>query len=272
MRELTRLQAYHELTHHEAVEILLSWAKRHTGMLDNLLRIKSVSPQQEGEQGGFRRQRQDSVSLEQLQSLLSDFTQALSHQDTDDNAILLDIIQNMVNKLTKLYEGKSTAFAVILNELNALENALLQKFPQKHENQDIVSSKHEHIQKAHKNLTYVYVRVVNRQIPLLLLPQSDHSWVKTLLDSARDSEKHGLAVYANEEDVKRSLRGENYGYIAVAITDEQDITSQRRVKQDPQLQCQLLTLAPVDLDQLKKLTYAETEYLIENGLIVNRGK
>lgn len=269
LNEITRLQSHSELSTVEASEILLAWAMRHTDMLDNLLRIKAAAPQ-DNEQSGFRRQRPGSVSLEQLRQILQELIDALivlSREQGDNTAPLFMTIQQAEVKLKALYEGQSTAFAVILNELIELENAVMQKFPAITKNVIAEPIKLTTVASAEPAVTLVYVRVFHKQLPQLIMPEADKSWLKTVLESVREAEKHGLAVYANEAEAKRSLRGENYGYVTVAITPEQDITHQRRVKQDPQLLCPILTIAPIGLEQLKKLTYAETDYIIQEGMI-----
>lgn len=269
MNELTRLQSYSELSTIEAAEVLLAWAMRHTDMLDNLLRIKAAAPQ-DNEQSGFRRQRPGSVSLEQLRHILQDFIdglQTLGQEQGEHETSLFTLIQQTQIKLKALYEGQSTAFAVILNELTELENAVLQKSPTMTTSSDVALAEPASTVKLEDAVTLVYIRVFHKQLSQLLMPEADKSWLKTVLESVRESEKHGLAVYANEADAKRSLRGENYGYVTVAILPAQDITHQRRVKQDPQLLCPLLTIAPISLAQLKKLTYAEIDYTIQDGMI-----
>lgn len=271
MRELTRLQSYQELSEQEACEVLIAWITRHSDMLDNLLRIKSNAPGA-SEQGGFRRQRVNTVSLETLRGILTKFNENLlkvSQGKLEEGVTLVDIIEQTCQELKSIYQGQSTAFAVILNELIELQNVMLQKMPGA--DKAVSSANGKTALKPEEVRTLVYVRIFHRQLPQLTIPETDKSWLKTIFESVRESEKHGLAVYAEEAQARRSLRGENYGYVTVAIQPEQDITHLRRVKQDPHLECALLTIAPLGAEQLKKLTYAETDYTIHNGIITKVG-
>ena len=267
MNELAHLQSGLGFSEAEAAEVIVSWAKRHRDMLDNLLRIKSAEPVETAD-GGFRRQRVSTISLDEIRDILDKLMLNLLAfiEKPQESTPLLQIITHAAQDLKTLYEGHSTSFAVILNELIELQNVLLQQFsttkpsPEKHAmNVEIVDT-------APTTIT-VYVRVFHRQLSEVGVAHKDLSWLKVLLNSVQESEKHGLAVYAHEDEVRRAMRGENYAYVTVEIQPSQDITTQRRVRQDPQLHCNLLTIAPIKLEQLKKLTYAETDYVIENGMI-----
>lgn len=267
MNELAHLQSGLDFFETEAAEIIVSWAKRHRDMLDNLLRIKSAEPVETAD-GGFRRQRVSNISLEQIRDILDKLMVDLSAfiEKPQEATPLLQIVANAVQALKTLYEGHSTSFAVILNELIELQNALLQQFATTKPSSENHTMNVEPVD-VDSNLITVYVRVFHRQLSEVDVAHKDLSWLKVLLNSVQESEKHGLAVYAHEDEVCRAMRGENYAYVTVEIQPSQDITSQRRVRQDPQLHCNLLTIAPIKLEQLKKLTYAETDYIIENGMI-----
>ena len=116
----------------------------------------------------------------------------------------------------------------------------------------------------------VYFRLFHREMNRL-----DHAsrpqalnWLKPLINSINSCEKRGLAVYATEDEARRSTRNKNYCYVGVKIKKSDDVTAKRSAKKCAILGCPLLVIADLDDLQLFKLTYNDQNFPIVNGEVL----
>lgn len=189
------------------------------------------------------------------------------------NQTLLKVVDKAIQRCVIAYEGKAKSFAVVLNDLEMLAAQLQTKLISDKNIQSSLGSEEktasarQECEIANSNKMYVYVRLFHKEMPSLLSPGASKAWIKPLLESIKNAEKHGLAIYANEQDVQKSLKGEGYGYATLIIDENQDVSSKRSPKIDPILHCPLLTILPVELKALLKFTYSSRDYFIKDGLL-----
>lgn len=186
------------------------------------------------------------------------------------NQAIVEALTNAIVQCHKIYEGQSKSFAVILHDLEKLLIQCQHKLGFGDHNESIHQVERQE-EKFKQNIIdeekLVYVRLFHKQMPTLAEEKASLVWIKSLLESIKMTEKHGLAVYDSEENVKRSLKNENYAYATLRIASKQDVTDQHAIKLDTELNCPLLTIKEVTLDNLLKLTYADKDYMIKNGVI-----
>lgn len=186
------------------------------------------------------------------------------------NQRLLAAVEQAIQQCVKAYEGRARSFAVILNDLEVLSTQLHKKMNLgKAETTTIplTSTEKKLSESELANKKPVYIRLFHREMPNLLMQKASKGWIKPLLESIKTAEKHGLAIYSNEEYVRKSLKGECYGYATLIIDEKQDITSKRPIKTDPILQCPLLTISDIEISNLIKFTYNNVDYMIKDGIL-----
>ena len=185
--------------------------------------------------------------------------------DPQLNRELQDVLLHAIERCHHAYEGQAKSFAVILHDL---EKLLLQ-FQRKLDMSESNVAKLQEQQVLEKDAAekIVYVRLFHKLMPTLTEEKSSLVWVRSLLESIKTAEKHGLAVYANEDNVKRSLKSDKYGYATLKISHDQDTTDRHAPKIDVESNCPLLTIKAISLDNILKLTYAGKDYLIKDGVI-----
>ena len=251
-----------------------------------MLSIKASMPNQEPE-SGFRRQRlTQGHEYQDIQKLLQKFQAYLIKFDREQTCThnhpeylpeyqqkLLSALDKYINAVKKIYAGKSTSFASVLNDALALQHILQRFFSQE---DTLMSVSKQSATKASEQAIearlghdekYVYVRIFHRLMPTLVTPKGNFSWIKSLLDSVIHAEKHGFGVYANEADVINSLKDEHYGYITLKINEAQDISAQRPEKKCPIVGCALLTIAEITLQNMLTLTHNGVSYEIKDGVL-----
>ncbi len=188
------------------------------------------------------------------------------------NKKMLDLVQNTIQQLEQLYEGRAKSFANVLHDMHQLEAQFKEKLlfeeplvGDKVETEEICPGERTTLSSAETK--HVYVRLFHREMANLTVAKASKSWIKPLLESVRSSEKLGLAVYGNEEDAKKSLRSEFYGYATLTISSDKDITEQRPAKKDDKLGCSLLTLAEISLEDITQFSYQGKDYPIIKGVM-----
>jgi len=268
---------------HDAVNALLNYIHRYQVIFEKMHKIRTEAPVQTGEQTFRRRDFSNENTYREIELLLQKFNDYLIKFDRELHKTqrhpeyikaltdkLMHSIDVYIQSLRTIYQGKSTSFASILNDILALQNLFLQKL--------VIDDDAEQTQAASlmnktkdtglaSNEKYVYVRIFHRQMPSLTTNQGDFSWVKPLLESVRQAEKHGFGVYANEEDVAKSIKDEHYGYIKLKINENQDITHQRAEKKCPIVDCPLLTISHIELSNIEQLTHEHKQYDIREGIL-----
>ena len=187
--------------------------------------------------------------------------------------MLLSALDKYIKAVKHIYQGKATSFASVLNDALALQNLLEHYFLNPSQATEANTPTTETLSQTvsnhqlNNNSKYVYVRIFHRLMPTLATPNANFSWIKSLLDSVTHAEKHGFGVYAEEEDVVKSLKDDQYGYITLQINEEQDITAQRPEKICPIVGCPLLTITNINLDNILRLTHNQVNYNIKDGIL-----
>jgi hypothetical protein len=272
-------------TTEDAISSVNDLINKYESIIGRILKIKKDMPE-ENECAGFRRHGQKTELLQNLQEILSKLRDQVGNieerlaggevrdfEKRDDprlNQAILDLLVAAIAACHQAYANQSKSFAVLLQDL---ERLLLhcQRKAECASDDDSPEQATKRIQQ-HKEETsndemLVYVRVFHRQMPALLEEKSSLMWLKSLLESVKLAEKHGLAVYEREDEVKHSLKNECYAYATLKIARKQNVTDQRQPKVDPRLGAHLLTIEPVELKNLLKLTYSGRDYLIEDGIV-----
>jgi len=268
----------------DALNALFIYINRYQLIFDKMLKIKMELPVKEGEKSFRRTQFTSGNEYQEIQRLLQKFQGYLIKFDRELARIqrhpeytpeyqkkLLTNLDIFIASLQKLYQGKSTSFAAVLNDILALQNLFLQKFSSVYalETPSQQTSPTTNDKQAHhvENEKYVYVRIFHRLMSTLTTKQGNYAWVKPLLESVKHPEKHGFGVYANEDDVKKSLKDEHYGYVTLRINEEQDISHQRPEKNCPIVGCSLLTINNIEIDNMIRLTHQDISFDIKNGVL-----
>lgn len=189
------------------------------------------------------------------------------------NKRLIAVLDKAVSSCERAYADKAKSFAVILTDLQMILTQLQNKmnFDEEEDSYQAPAHTKEGEVKRSGDLEgdekLVYVRVFHKDMPQLLVPKSSLTWMQSLLNSIKTAEKHGLAVYAHEEEVIASIRGAGYGYATLRIHESQDITNKRPPKTDPNIGCSLLTITPVEIDCFTKFTYVGVDYPFKDGVM-----
>lgn len=189
------------------------------------------------------------------------------------NKRLVAALDKAVSSCERAYADKAKSFAVILTDLQMILTQLQNKMNFDEDEtsyQPPVRQKEGGVKKSGElgdEEKLVYVRVFHKDMPQLLVPKSSLTWMQSLLNSIKTAEKHGLAVYAHEEEVIASIRGAGYGYATLRIHESQDITGKREPRTDPNIGCPLLTITPVEMDCFTKFTYVGVDYPFKEGVM-----
>ena len=194
----------------------------------------------------------------------------MSFEQLDDASVnqqLLKIMDSAISAVEQAYEGKAKSFAVILNELQMLQDQFKEKLTFEESTAGGGRSKAKIEKAVIRETKQVFVRLFHRDMPSLTIARASKAWIKPLLESVLNGEKHGLAIYQREQDVKASLTGENDGYATLVIAPEQDITTQRSPKYDQKLGCPLLTIEGIRLEHIGCFTYKGKAYPINGGVM-----
>jgi hypothetical protein len=291
MNYLSELQQQDSIALAEALNIVQQYIQRYLPVLQNVMQIRTRAPVTEDEPT-FRGAASHQAAVPQLCNILQKLAEHVSTMEQvlaqmsmqerlSDNTEaklkekLLQLMSAAVKKCEEVYANKAPSFAMILHDLTLLNHLLQEKL--------IISHKHissasdtaiiidgpadvpEVVVEADEKL--VYIRLFHREMSVLQTGKGSLNWIKPLLDSAKQSEKHGLAVYESEDEVRRSLKGDAYGYITAKIKHGQDISHLRPVKSDPAQGCRLLTIGNIELTNMLKLTHHAVEYWIRDGML-----
>lgn len=270
---------------HDVVNALFNYVHRYQAIFERMHKIRSEAPLQVGDQTFRRRDFSNEDTYREIELLLQKFNDYLIKFDRELHKIqhhpeytqelsdrLLKAIEHYIQSLRKIYQGKSTSFASVLNDILALDNLFLQKL----ETTEVVTTQSMSIDKTsidtsiNEDQKFVYIRIFHKQMPTLITGIGDFAWVKPLLESVCQAEKHGFGVYENEQDVEKSLKDEHYGYVKVKINKNQDITHQRPEKICPMVGCPLLTVEHIELNDIMQLTHENKQYDIKNGVLYRK--
>lgn len=197
---------------------------------------------------------------------------SIEHWDNPTlNKKMVDLVQQTTKKLEQLYQGKAKSFANVLNDMNQLEKQFKEKlvFDEQYVEEKIAVEEKPATGGALENVSMekVYVRLFHREMENLTVAKASKGWIKPLLESVLSSEKLGLAVYSEEDNVKKSLRSDLYGYATLLIAPEKDITAQRPAKMDDKINCPLLTLSDICLEDIIQFSYQGKDYPIIKGVM-----
>lgn len=284
---IQQLRDGEQVTTEQAVQILLEITTKYSNVLSNIIAIKEKKPEGEGFVRGGTRSSSNLLKelLEALQALDAQLTlvgEGLVKEGSDaiaddarGNQKILSVLQVAIKKMHLSYQGKAKSFAMILTELESAHDILSSKFILPREKKAEV--KVEADQRSEDGIAptrdvgvdekYVYARIYHRSMEFLGTNKASADWLPPLLEALKDPERHGIAIYGSEEDVIKSLKDEKYGYVTLQIRQTQDITAKRPPKKDPQLQCALLTITDVSLEQIIQLVHLEKRYPIVAGKI-----
>lgn len=281
---IQQLRDNESITTKQAIETVVKVVERYKGVLSNIIAIKEKKPEGKGFLRGDERVSTNLfpdllnalIALEEgLAKIEANFTMPVDHtlqEDREINRHILELLQQIIKQMHDIYQNKGKSFAVILTDLEALHAILASKLLIAVEKSIDVDDINELDREGKKQVIsqgkkYVYGRIYHRAMEYLGTSKASSEWLPPLLEAVKDAERHGIAVYDNEKDVMRSLRGEKYGYVVLQIHEEQDVTAKRSPRKDPQLQCDLLTLTNVSLAQMIELVHLDKRYPIVAGKI-----
>lgn len=259
-----------------AIDVTQQVIQHYSSILKNIIRIKQENP--EGE--GFRRRSGSSVDLlVELAKILDNLSRDIQLIDQNiqgkqrnleaHNQQIITVLSQATTRCEEAYQGKARSFAMILQDLERLRNLLTEKLSLDSLAIDDNLSKSKGISrpKLGENEIFVYVRLFHREMAKIGTPQASFAWSKPLLESIKQADKHGLAIYSEESLVKKSLKSECYGYATLKINKQQDISEQFPEKQDMALGCPLLTVSDIQTEQMKIFTHREIDYPIIEGRV-----
>lgn len=274
----------------DALLTIAELCRKYGNVLGNIINIRKTNPVPVTEL--FRKQSSDIENLHKLNAILLKTKKIINEQSRQiilsyeaglenydcpkfNQSIVAQLKQALLEMETA-YAGKARSFTVILNEFELLTTLLTSKLDQEDietdyavsgatmkraTHHDIADSPHDH------KTRFAYVRLFHRDMKNLLSPQGSLTWMRPLLDSVKNAEKHGLTIYGDEEFARKSLRNENYGYLTIRLSDEQDLTSQRPERVDPQLNCRLLAIQNITNEDFIKFSFAGYDFPIRKGVL-----
>lgn len=281
---VSQLQLSDSITPLDAINTLHNLLSQHIQYLDKILQIRAAAPASDGE-NTFRGQKSSQAFLQSLQMLLQTNRNSLNtlslqaerasvkldfHLLDTLNQDILNFVQTLVSSLQALYAGKATTFANVLTDFIELQNCLLQKMLKPTEQLIAKTQTEKKSVKLSGEHKLVYVRVFHKEMTNLSLEHGNYSWIKSLFDSVKSAEKHGLAIYEHKENVIESLkgRGQNVGFVTLRINESQDISQQRPGRFDTQMGCPLLTIKDIESDNFVSLTHHGVEYQIKDNVLI----
>jgi hypothetical protein len=271
----TELKEQTFVTTSDAIAVIFSMTTHYCSVLDNIIKIKQQAST-DTEEESFRRKTDNADVLTELADSLRQLERDVSHVEQvfinqqasleQCNKQLLKVLSKAIQRCEAAYENKSRSFAMILQDLERLHHLLQAKLTlsiQEGERIAATQTVKKPLLEEHQKL--VYVRVFHKEMAKLGTRQGVLTWVKPLLESLKFAEKHGLAIFDDEQLVKKSLKNECYGYITLKINQEQDISRDYPNKFDQNMEVPLLTINNITLEQMLKLTHLGVEYPIVDG-------
>jgi hypothetical protein len=272
---LTELKEYTVITTSEAIDILYRMIAHYSAVLSNILKIKQ---QTTDDPESFRKKNSNTDLLQTLMDNLLQLERSLLQLQAkwtqtpippeQRNIELLEVLKSTIAACEQAYEGKARSFAMILQDLERAYNVFYEKLlltPQDVNGTLQAGSSKSAALPSHQK--QVFVRLFHREMAKLGAPGASVAWAKPLLDSIKYAEKLGLAIYADEDVVKKSLKNECYGYVTLRIDQQQDISVDYPNKIDQTLNAPLLTVNDIRAEQLMSLTHRGVEYPIVEGRI-----
>ncbi|MHA7840897.1 MAG: hypothetical protein ACX932_03425 [Gammaproteobacteria bacterium] len=282
---IQQLRDGEHVTTEQAVQVLFEITTKYSNVLSNIIAIKEKKPEGEGFVRGGARSSSDLLKelLETLQTLnaqlMSDSKEWINDEGASsaDNALanekILSLLQSAIKKMHLSYQGKAKSFAIILTELESIHDILAHRFTlprKKHLEKNAEDTKGDESEMKRDisvGEKYVYARIYHRSMEFLGTNKASVDWLPPLLQALKDPERHGIAIYEDEENIIKSLKDDKYGYVMLQIHEKQDITAKRPLRKDPQLQCPLLTIAEVNIQQIIQLVHLGKRYPIVAGKI-----
>ncbi|MBB72290.1 MAG: hypothetical protein CMF50_07820 [Legionellales bacterium] len=202
----------------------------------------------------------------------------MSIEDWDDpkvNRKLIQFLDEAIQGCEQAYEGHSRSFAVILSDLEKLRMICGEKLSLSEGVPAKATTERTAVNlatQAELEKQTVYVRLFHKDMTTLNSPNPATGWIKPLFESIKLAEKHGLAIYEDEDNARKSLKDDRYGYVEVTIMPEQDITDKRPPKQDTAQGCTLLTVENIQVDQMKRFHHQGVDYPIIGGVLQTPNK
>lgn len=289
MNSLPELKQNKEVSLSDGLNLAEQLVGRYIALLNNLIQIQERSPLSP-EEPAFRGMKTAQSMLPVLCQILRDlyvkltqFEQSLFNdtpqgQGQEKDVVLshefLSVLRITIEHIQALYDGHTKKFAVILNDLIVLSDELSTKLlPLSSQaiHADLTTEKtlehtlRESVLKPDEK--YIFIRIFHREMVNLGTHKNQTQWIKSLFESLRDAEKHGLAIYGNEQDAIKSLKGPAYGYATLKIKQAQDISAQRLPKKESATGVTLLTVTGIKIDQIIKLTHESIVYVVQDGLL-----
>lgn len=287
-----RLSALENVTIQDAVAALLDYTTFYKRFFDKILSIKRTAPLHPTEKTFRAHPQKSALRYETIEKHLLQFDAYLCRcatmlgEDQAEKKVALSILWSKIIQTTDkfiaaiqaCYAGHATQFIFLLQDIEKLQQIIVAKggadamtmaaiIPSA---SDLEVDTAENCILADDELL-VYVRIFHRQMAALLMPSSKNTgWIQPLLDSIRHPERHGFGIYATPEDVSKSLKDEQYGYVTLKIKKYQDITAQRAQRICPIVGCPLLSVTGITAKNLLSLTHAGRVYTIKNGVLIPR--
>lgn len=271
----------------EALISIIALCRKYINVLNNIINIREKNP--EDVTATFRKQsfkieklhqlnaillKTQNIMTEQSRKIILMYEAGLENYDNPKlNQTIVEQLKQILSEIQSVYAEKARSFTVIPNEFDMLTTLLASKLDQDViEAEYVASSSNISGEKystslVDQNTRYAYVRLFHRNMTNLLSPTGTLNWMRPLLDSVKNAEKHGLTVYDSEEFARKSLRNENYGYLTIRLSEAQDITEQRAPKVDPQLNCPLLAIQNITNEDFVKFSFAGHDFPIRKGVL-----
>lgn len=207
----------------------------------------------------------------------------MAWQDMDDptlNKSLLKVLDKVINGMDSVYQRYNiVTFGVLQRKLKELQKKYSEELRQEEQESgadlnpkngpNYIPSFYAKRAVALKPLEadekYVYVRLYHRNMDKFLDPIWQDNWLRPLLESVRNAQRHGLAVYAQEEEVIRATKSLHYAYVTVLINKNQDITDARPRRFDHDVGVPLLVIQSVLEKNILSFHYQGQKFMLKNG-------
>lgn len=212
----------------------------------------------------------------------------MAWQDMDDpnlNRSLLKVLEKVIQGMDSVYQRYNlVTFGVLQRKLKELHKKYAEELSQEvSEEGDAATSlkdRQNYRQALYSRRTleskaleadekYVYVRLYHRNMEKFLDPIWQDNWLRPLLESVKNAQRHGLAVYQNEEDAIRATKSPHYAYVTVLISKNQDVTDLRPRRLDPELQVPLLVIQSVLGKNILSFHYQGQKFVLRNGSMLS---
>jgi hypothetical protein len=202
----------------------------------------------------------------------------LDNPQTYSGKSLLQKLDSIIGQIDEVYKKYNvTTFSVIYRKLKDISikysvEFAAEEFTEIEMNAGPVSltkgQSDLNIRKPAAGEKYIYVRLYHRYMEKFKDSVWQDNWTRPLIESVKNSERHGLAIYEHESDAMRSIRGPQYAYMTAIIKLEQDVTAARAARKDPELGVPLLVVQNINEEEIIAFSYNGETFSIRNGRIV----